>query len=129
MIAVKNRVNGIQHLGIPTRDMESTLSFYQTIGFERIYETLNNGKRVCFLQLASLVIEAYEADDTAGKPGAIDHVALDVDDIEQVWQEAQARNFQLLHTEIQFLPFFENGVRFFTIVGPNQEKVEFNQKM
>ena len=25
------------------------------------------------------------------------------------------------------LPFFENGVAWFTILGPNNEKVEFNQ--
>ncbi len=26
-----------------------------------------------------------------------------------------------------FLPFWENGVKFFTIEGPNKEKVEFSQ--
>lgn len=30
-------------------------------------------------------------------------------------------------TSVSFLPFFENGVRFFTIIGPNSEKIEFNQ--
>ena len=25
------------------------------------------------------------------------------------------------------LPFWENGVRYFTVLGPNGEKVEFNQ--
>ena len=29
--------------------------------------------------------------------------------------------------EVHFLPFWENGVRFFTIEGPNKEKVEFSQ--
>ena len=28
---------------------------------------------------------------------------------------------------IHFLPFWENGVKFFTIEGPNKEKVEFSQ--
>ena len=26
---------------------------------------------------------------------------------------------------VHFLPFWENGVKFFTIEGPNKEKVEF----
>ena len=29
--------------------------------------------------------------------------------------------------EVHFLPFWENGVKFFTIEGPNKEKVEFSQ--
>lgn len=33
----------------------------------------------------------------------------------------------MLDAEIQFLPFWENGVRFFTIVGSNKEKIEFSQ--
>ena len=28
---------------------------------------------------------------------------------------------------IHFLPFWDNGVRFFTIEGPNKEKIEFSQ--
>ena len=28
---------------------------------------------------------------------------------------------------VHFLPFWENGVKFFTIEGPNKEKVEFSQ--
>ena len=28
---------------------------------------------------------------------------------------------------IHFLPFWENGVKFFTIEGPNKEKIEFSQ--
>ena len=28
---------------------------------------------------------------------------------------------------VYFLPFWENGEKFFTIEGPNKEKVEFSQ--
>ena len=28
---------------------------------------------------------------------------------------------------VHFLPFWENGVKFFTIEGPNKEMVEFSQ--
>ena len=28
---------------------------------------------------------------------------------------------------VHFLPFWENGVKFLTIEGPNKEKVEFSQ--
>ena len=32
-----------------------------------------------------------------------------------------------LQDEIHFLPFWDKGVRFFTIKGPNEEKIEFSQ--
>ena len=114
---------GIQHLGIPTRDYAATLAFYHGLGFETIWE---NGE-VAFLQLGTLVIETYIADEVAMKNGAIDHVALNVKDIEAAWRDAQACGYETEDKEINFLPFFEKGVRFFTIIGPNREKVEFNQ--
>ena len=55
---LKDQMNGIQHVGVPTNDIETTIKFYD---------------------------------------------------------------------EVHFLPFWENGVKFFTIEGPNKEKVEFSQ--
>ena len=48
-------------------------------------------------------------------------------DIEAAWRDAKACGYEIADTAINFLPFFENGVKFFTIIGPNREKVEFNQ--
>lgn len=119
----KKNVTGIQHLGIPTRDIRATMDFYRDLGFETIWE---NGE-VAFMQLGTLVIETYLAEETAQRNGAIDHVALNVNDIEAAWRDAQACGYETQDTEINFLPFFERGVKFFTIIGPNREKVEFNQ--
>lgn len=121
----KKNVTGIQHLGIPTRDIRATMDFYRDLGFETIWE---NGE-VAFMQLGTLVIETYLAEETAQRNGAIDHVALNVNDIEAAWRDAQACGYETQDTEINFLPFFERGVKFFTIIGPNREKVEFNQFM
>ena len=119
----KANVTGIQHLGIPTRDIRATIDFYHGLGFETIWE---NGE-VAFLQLGTLVIETYTASEVALSNGAIDHVALNVNDIEAAWRDAQACGYETADREINFLPFFERGVKFFTIIGPNREKVEFNQ--
>ena len=60
--------------------------------------------------------------------GAVDHIALNVTDIESVFAWINAsETYQSLDAEIQQLPFFERGVRFFRISGPNGETVEFNQ--
>ena len=120
----RNNVTGIQHLGIPTADLNKTIEFYQGLGFE---VTWQNPGEVAFLQNGTLVIETYAVDAPAMKNGAIDHVALNVKDIEAAWKDAQACGYETEDSAINFLPFFEKGVKFFTIIGPNREKVEFNQ--
>lgn len=124
-------VTGIQHIGLPVRDLEQTEAFYAQLGFSAALRTENEatGSKVVFLRLKDLVIEAYETPEPAGKPGAIDHIALDVTDIDAVFALVSAAGHVLLDKEVRFLPFWENGVRFFTILGPNGEKIEFCQKM
>lgn len=124
---MKDYATGIQHVGIPTKDMDATKKFYEDLGFEATFETVNDEARVCFLKMYNLVMEVYESEDAAGKIGAIEHVAIDVTDIEQVYKEICDKNMNTLQDEIHFLPFWDNGVRFFTIKGPNEEKIEFSQ--
>lgn len=40
---------------------------------------------------------------------------------------AAAAGLNTTNDEVHFLPFWENGVKFFTIEDPNKEKVEFSQ--
>ena len=87
------------------------------------------GDRVVFLKVASLVIETYENHQAADRPGAVHHEAPDVPGIEAVFAEMKEAGYPMLDEEIQFLPFWANGVRFFTILGPNREKVEFSQML
>ena len=124
---MKDYATGIQHVGIPTKDMDATKKFYEDLGFEAAFETVNDEARVCFLKMYNLVMEVYESEDASGKIGAIEHVAIDVTDIEQVYKEICDKNMNTLQDEIHFLPFWDNGVRFFTIKGPNEEKIEFSQ--
>ena len=94
---MKDYATGIQHVGIPTKDMDATKKFYEDLGFEAAFETVNDGARVCFLKMHNLVMEVCD------------------------------KNMNTLQDEIHFLPFWDNGVRFFTIKGPNEEKIEFSQ--
>ena len=124
-------ITGLQHIGIPTNDIEKTVAFYHELGFETAFETVNEaaGERVAFLKCGSLVIETDENHQAAERNGAVDHVALDVTDIEAVFAEIKEAGYPMLDEDIQFLPFWANGVRFFTILGPNREKVEFSQML
>mgnify|MGYP000383944439 CR=1 FL=1 len=55
--------------------------------------------------------------------------SVDVDDIESAWEEVRMAGLAPLEDAIQFLPFWENGVRFFNLLGPNGETVEFSQRL
>lgn len=120
---------GIQHIGIPTNDIEKTIEFYKKLGFETALQTINEeaGEKVAFLKLKTLVIETYGNKQAKLTNGAIDHVAINVKDIEEVYHYIEEKQMNTTNDEIHFLPFWEKGVRFFTIEGPNKEKVEFSQ--
>ena len=78
---------GLQHIGIPTLDIDKTIAFYQSLDFEVIYQRTNeNGQRVAFLQLGNLQIETYDKEPAAMQPGAFEHIAIDVKDIEGLFE-------------------------------------------
>ncbi len=120
---------GLQHVGLPTDDMDKTVAFYEGLGFENVYETVNEKaeERVVFLRLKNLTIEAYENGKAAMKSGAIDHIAIDVSDAEAAFAQAKKDGLSIVSDGVEFLPFWENGVKFFIVEGPNRERVEFNQ--
>lgn len=122
-------VTGVQHIGIPTDNLEKTIQFYTGLGFQVAYRTVNNGEPVAFLRFKNLTVETYENHCASNRPGAIDHVALDVTDIDAVFKALHSGEYEFLDSEVQSLPFWEHGVRFFTILGPNSEKIEFSQMM
>ena len=86
-----------------------------------------DGGKVAFLRLGNVLVETYESNEATGKPGAIDHLALKARDIEAAFKAVKALGYEMVNDEIEFLPFWENGVRFFTFYGPNREKIEFSQ--
>lgn len=130
-MSIKDKINGVQHVGIPTDNIDLTISFYETIGFETIYRTFNEaaGEKVVFMQLGNLVMEIYENHRAAMKTGAIDHVALDVTDIGAVFDYIKSTGIEMADDHVMSLPFWNNGVKFFTVIGPNKEKIEFCQKL
>lgn len=122
-------ITGLQHIGIPTNNMEKTGAFYGVLGFQIVLRTVNHetDEKVAFLRMGDITLEVYENKKAAMVHGALDHIALNVTDIEKVFRMVKEQGFTMLDTEIQFLPFWERGVKFFTILGPNKEKIEFSQ--
>lgn len=127
---MKDLLTGIQHVGIPTLKYQETLDFYKTIGFDLVYETKQpNGLKVGFLDLYNLQVEIYEAEKIADMTGAYDHVAIDCNDIEKAFKRAHELGLEVIQDEIEALDYWDNGVRFFHVLGINKERVEFCQKL
>lgn len=126
---IKDFCTGIQHIGIPTNDIEETIRFYEQLGFQVAFLTKNGDETVAFLRLHNLIIETYENKLAVMQAGAIDHLSLDVKDIDSLFELIKQKGFSLLDEHVNGLPFWENGVRFFTISGPNKEKIEFCEKL
>ncbi len=126
-----SKIKGIDHIGIPTKDIEATIAFYEKLGLKVSFRTKNpnNGHNVAFLTLNDLVIETYEAAEISGKNGAVDHFSLLVSDVESLYKEALDEGYEILTNGIETLPFWDNGVSFFKVKGPNGEAVELLEKL
>ena len=123
-MAFSKIATGLQHIGIPTNDLNLTIDFYQSLGFELAHRTANGDEQVAFLKLGNLMIETYQNFKAARINGAVDHIAINVTDVE-ARRIADSMGLEVI--EEGQLPFWENGVKYFTILGPNREKLEFNQ--
>lgn len=126
---IKENATGLQHIGIPTNDIGATIAFYEKLGFSVALRTVNEeaNEQVAFLQLGNLMIETYENRQASMTSGTVDHVAIDVKDIEAALEFINKSDLNNLNDTIHYLSFWENGVKFFKIEGPNKETIEFSQ--
>jgi hypothetical protein len=81
----------------------------------------------------SVIIELYQMPEQQlkevrqRKNGHIDHIAFDVDDIDVVFTALKNASFHMVEDQPVFLPFWKNGCKYFNIIGPDRERLEFNQ--
>ncbi|GAB6099570.1 hypothetical protein JCM16358_14490 [Halanaerocella petrolearia] len=134
---IAENITGMQHMGIPAIDLDKTINFYKKLGFKVAFKTKINrpeGKLdVAFLEQDGFVIEAFHFNNEEylnkmrnREDGHIDHIALDVVNIKQAYASVKDLGYEALGGKIDGISaFHENGAKFFTIRGPNDEKVEF----
>lgn len=86
-----------------------TIAFYEKLGFEIAFRTVNEAadEKVAFLKLGTLVIETYENKAAALKPGVIDHVAIDVKNIEKVHEMITGAGLNTTQDEVPFLIYLQ----------------------
>lgn len=130
-------INHLQHIGIPVTDIRVSEAFYSKLGFHRATRSAFDHKggkgQMVMMQLKDIIIELYElpAEDLAEirgrKDGHIDHITFDVSDIDKAFQALKEASFTIMEEAPVFLPFWQSGCKYFNILGPDGERLEFNQ--
>ena len=109
-MSLKSFVKKFHHFGLPTKDMDATIEFYQKLGAEIVFETVvqEAGKpcRVVHLKVSNLYVEAYEQDETPMCCGAIDHLAVSTDDIEGAFEEAKRLGLTLANEQVDYSDYW-----------------------
>ncbi|RBP97572.1 glyoxalase/bleomycin resistance/extradiol dioxygenase family protein [Bifidobacterium aemilianum] len=119
----------LQHSGMPAKDLDETIRFYtEVMGFELAGLFHNGDNRCAFLRYGHLTVETWEGDPANMRDGAINHWAFDTPDIDAAFENAKRLGLDFKDTEIQAIPtFWDKGIRYFNIYGPNHETIEFCQ--
>lgn len=130
-------LNSLQHVGIPVTDLVVSEAFYMRLGFNKVMRApfdMEDEKGTCsMMKNGSIIIELYQMPETKleeirkRKDGHIDHIAFDVTDINSTFSILKKAGFHVIEEEPVFLSFWENGCKYFNILGPDGERLEFNQ--
>ena len=130
-------INHLQHVGIPVTAIKTSEAFYARLGFAKVMEagfTQDGAPGVCIMmQNRTIIIELYQlpAAQLQGirdrRDGHIDHLAFDVDDIDATFTLLKNTGFDVIEEAPVFLSFWKKGCKYFNILGPDGERLEFNQ--
>jgi lactoylglutathione lyase len=135
--ATAQNLRGWSHLGIPATDINNSKNFYRRFGFKEVMyaEILQQAGTIkaSMMQKDDFTIELYQLygdalDEVAKrKDGRIDHIAFDVADIDKAFSELKNAGLLILEDAPLSLNFWDKGIKYFNIRGPNSEKLEFSQ--
>jgi catechol 2,3-dioxygenase-like lactoylglutathione lyase family enzyme len=130
-------INHLQHVGIPVTNLYVSEAFYNRLGFTNVMEAPfqhEKGEGRCMMvQRDNIILELYQMPEEilktirSRKDGHIDHIAFDVSDIDETFKVIKESGFTMVETSPVFLQFWKNGTRYFNIIGPDGERLEFNQ--
>jgi len=137
-VVLSGNLTGLQHLGLPVADLKKSRAFYERLGFRQVMAAelpqAVDSILVAMMELNGFVIELYQLtgedlkEIRSRKDGHIDHVALNVRDIDAAYRELKAAGIAPLEPAPVYLPFWEYGIRYFNVLGPDGERVEFASK-
>ena len=125
---IKHRKMG--HIGLGVNDLDAAVRWYMDVlGFELIgaFET-PGGVQARFLKSGNLIYEIFRPLGGAAAPGKIDHFCFESTDIEADYAYCVAQGYSFEAEGIQSIPtFWDKGIKYFKILSPTGEAIEFCQ--
>jgi len=130
-------INRLQHTGVPVTDLERSVSFYESLGFTKVMERSfpypGGMGKVAMMEQSEIILELYLLDGadleevSRRSNGHFDHIAFDSQDIDYAFTKLKQAGFNIVEPAPIYLPFWTHGCRYFNILGPDLERIEFNQ--
>jgi len=134
---VNLKLNHIQHVGLPVTNLKTSEAFYQKLGFANVmasaFDYQGGRGSVAMMRRGEIILELYQMPEAqleeirTRKDGHIDHIAFDVDSIDDTFATLKSEAFTIVEDAPVFLPFWNKGCKYFFILGPDGERIEFNQ--
>ena len=75
---LREQLNGIQHVGIPTNDIEMTIAFYEKLGFEIAFRT-DDGIMYLSVDFSALADNTAVDDSVPGNILRTDDITFGID--------------------------------------------------
>jgi len=125
------KINHLQHIGLPVTEILRSQSFYESLGFQCVMKNTfiheNEEGQVVMMKYKDILLELYQMPipDKDRKDGKIDHIAFDVSNIDETYLLLKEGGFSPIEMEPVYLPFWEKGCKYFYILGPDGERLEF----
>ncbi len=127
---IKNRA--LDHIGLAVEDVEAAKDFYVSVlGGEILgkFRCEGNDYNVYFVKVGDTVYEMYQEPLAPDARGKIDHIAYVSEDIDADYKFCVDAGYTICTDGIEGIAtFWENGCRFFKILSPTGEQIEFAQK-
>ena len=125
----------LDHIGVACTDVEANVKWYQDVlGFTVKGRFQPEGRpHPCYFieDGKGIIYEMYQNDTLDPMvQGKVDHVAFVSDDIEADYQYALDQGYKISTNGIEEIPGrWGNGVRYFKILSPTGEQIEFSQTL
>lgn len=127
-----SKINGLAHIGVFVSDIDRSIAYYTSIldfEYDHRFDIENNGEvtKIAFVKKGTCVIELVQQPEAKQKlDGSIDHIALDVDDIEAVMAGLIAKGVVFETDKPLILP---KKLKYAFFRGLNGERFEINQRL
>ncbi len=126
-MAGTGKITGLAHIGIKVKDIDASIKFYtETLGFELTHRQQFGTSTLAFLNIGTCLIELIQSAVYEERtPGQVDHIAVEVKDIEALTQDLRAKGVHFLADSISLCPGLLDGVKNIFFTGPDGERFEF----